>query len=181
MCATQHTIRNGAGGAGGRGGIAHDPDRQQEAEHAKAYVQAAGNHPCACGSSKKYKLCCATAEEKALKALQERRLVLVSIQNGSTASNDAAMKGVHDFKADPNYGPSTELVAIDPADPAEAGFLKLLQVAPQTKEAVTVCLRPPGQAIARFSGGTDKDMIVAAVSAGGGCGPNGCGPGGCGE
>ena len=67
MRATQHAIRNGAGGAGGRGGIAHDPDRQQEAEHAKAYLQAAWNHPCACGSSKKYKLCCATAEEKALR------------------------------------------------------------------------------------------------------------------
>jgi len=121
------------------------------------------------------------AEEKSLKALQERRLVLVSIQNGSTASNDAAMKGVEDFMADPNYGPSTELVTVDPADPAEAGFLKALQVAPQTKEAITVCLRPPGQAIARFSGGTEKEVIVAALSAGGGCGPSGCGPGGCGE
>ncbi len=46
-------------------------------------------------------------EEKSLKALQERRVVLVSIQNGSTASNDAAMKGVQDFKADPDFGSST--------------------------------------------------------------------------
>lgn len=120
-------------------------------------------------------------EEKSLKALQDRRLVLVSIQNGRTSSNDAAMKGVRDFKADPNYGPSTELVTIDPSDPAETGFLRALQVTPETAEAVTVCLVPPGRAIARFSGGTEKEAIVAALSTGGGCGPNGCGPGGCGQ
>jgi len=120
-------------------------------------------------------------EEKSLKALQERRLVLVSIQNGSTASNDAAMKGVQDFKADPDFAPSTVMVTVDPADPAEAGFLKALQVAPQTREAITVCLAPPGLAVARFSGGTEKEMIVTAFSTAGGCGPNGCGPSGCGK
>jgi hypothetical protein len=120
-------------------------------------------------------------EERSLKALQERRVVLVSIQNESTASNDAAMKGVQDFKADPDFGPSTELVTLDPADPAEARFLKALKVAPQTKDAITVCLVPPGQAVARFAGGTEKETIVAAFTSGGGCGPSGCGPSGCGN
>ncbi len=72
-------------------------------------------------------------------------------------------------------------MTVDPADPAEAGFLKALQVVPQTKEAITVCLVPPGQAVARFSGGTEKETIVAALSNGGGCGPSGCGPSGCGK
>jgi hypothetical protein len=116
-------------------------------------------------------------EEKSLKALQERRMVLVCVQNGNTELNDAAMKGVQDFKADPNFGPSTEIVTLDPVDPAEAGFLKALQVAPQTDAAVTVCLVPPGTAVARFTGGTTKETIVAALSS---CGPSGCGPKGCG-
>ncbi len=120
-------------------------------------------------------------QEKSLKALQERRIVILSIQNGTTASNEAAMKGVRELKTDPNFGPSTVLVAIDPADPVESGFLEALQVSPQTKEAITVCLVPPGRAIARFNGGTEKDAIVAALSSGGGCGPNGCGPNGCGN
>jgi hypothetical protein len=120
-------------------------------------------------------------EEKSLKALQERRLVIVSIQNERTTSNDKAMRGVRDFEADPRYESLTELVTLDPTDPAEARFLKALQVDPQTKEAITVCLLPPGQAVARFTGETKKETIAAAYTSGGGCGPNGCGPSGCGN
>lgn len=120
-------------------------------------------------------------EEKTLKALQERRLVLVCVQNGNTKLNDDAMKGVQDFKADPNFGPSTEIVTLDPTDPSESEFLKALRVAPQTNTAVTVCLVPPGRAIASFTGGTKKETIVTALSSGGGCGPSGCGPSGCGK
>jgi hypothetical protein len=120
-------------------------------------------------------------EEKSLKALQERKVVLLCVQNGNTKLNGDAMKGVQDFKADPNFGPSTEIVTLDPADPSESEFLKMLQVAPQTASAVTVCLVPPGQAVARFTGETRKETIVAALSSGGGCGPGGCGPSGCGK
>jgi hypothetical protein len=120
-------------------------------------------------------------EETSLKALQERKVVLLCVQNGSTKLNDDAMKGVQDFKADPNFGSSTEVVILDPADPSESEFLKALQVAPQTNSAITVCLVPPGNAAARFTGATKKETIVAAISSSGGCGPGGCGPGGCGK
>jgi len=120
-------------------------------------------------------------EEKSLKALQASRVVLVCVQNGDTELNDAAMKGVQDIKADPKFGPSTEIVTLDPVDPAEAGFLKALQVAPQTKEAVTVCVAPPGRVVARFTGATKKETIVAALSSGGGCSSKGCSPKGCGK
>ena len=120
-------------------------------------------------------------EEKSLKAHQERRVVLVCVQYESTASNDAAMKGVLDLKADPDFGPYTEILALDPVDPAESGFLKALQVASQTEEAVTVCLVPPGTAVARFTGETQKESLVAALSSSEGCGPSGCGPSGCGK
>jgi len=120
-------------------------------------------------------------EEKSLKALQESRLVIVSVQNKRTSSNDEAMRGVRDFMADPSYGPFTELVTVDPADQAETRFLEAMQVDPQTKEAITVCLRPPGQAVAKFTGETMKETIATAYTTGGGCGPDGCGPSGCGN
>jgi hypothetical protein len=122
-----------------------------------------------------------SCEEKTLKALQERRVVVVCVQNGNTKLNDDAMKGVQDLKADPNFGAFTEIVTLDPVDPSESDFLKALQVAPQTDTAVTVCLVPPGRAIARFTGGTKKETIVAALSSKAGCGPAGCGPSGCGK
>jgi hypothetical protein len=118
--------------------------------------------------------------ERSLKALQDRRVVLVCIQNASTASNDVAMKGVQDVKADPGFGPSTEIVVLDPGNPAESEFLAVLQVDPQMNEAVTVCLVPPGRAVARFEGATDKGTIVAALIGSTSCGPGGCGPKGCG-
>ena len=120
-------------------------------------------------------------EEKSLKALQDRRVVLVCVQNKSTELNEAALKGVQDYKADPNFGPSADIIMLDPADPSEAEFLKALQVAPQTKAAVTVCLIPPGNAVARLTGETRKETIVAALTSSSGCGPGGCGPGGCGQ
>ena len=118
--------------------------------------------------------------EKSLKALQDRRVVLVCVQNGSTTSNDSAMKGVQDVKADPGFGPSTEVVEVDPANPAESEFLAALKVDPQMSEAVTVCLVPPGRAVAKFEGATDKKAIIAALTSSTSCGPSGCGPKGCG-
>ena len=38
-----------------------------------------------------------------LKALQDRKLVLLCLQNSQTANNEAALKGVKDFKADPRF------------------------------------------------------------------------------
>ena len=121
------------------------------------------------------------AQEKALKALQSRKLVLLCVQNDSTRGNDAAMKGVKGFKADPRFGQATEIVMVDPSDSAEARMLGDFKVDAKTKDAVTVLLAPPGSVLASFSGATDKDTLIAKVTSsvsgcGSGCGPNGCGP-----
>jgi len=72
-------------------------------------------------------------------------------------------------------------VTLDPSDQAEAGFLTDLQVPSDTKEAVTVFVVPPGQAIGKIEGATNKDALVELLSkANTSCGPGGCGPGGCG-
>jgi hypothetical protein len=118
--------------------------------------------------------------EKCMKHLQDNRLVFLCMQNGSTKSNDEAMKGVREFKADARFAPATEIVMLDPTDAAEASFLKDLQVDPKTESAVTIFLAPPGVPVAMYEGATNKDTIVAALQkASSSCGPGGCGPGGC--
>lgn len=118
--------------------------------------------------------------ENCMAALQKGKLVFLCVQNASTNSNDDAMKGVNEFKADAKYGSATEIVMLDPSDSAEAAFLGDLQIDPKTGVAVTTFLVPPGSPIAQFEGATTKDeLMVALQKAATSCGPGGCGPGGC--
>jgi hypothetical protein len=120
--------------------------------------------------------------EKVMKSLQNGKLLFVCVQNEKTKANDAAMQGVRDFQADERFASATEIVTLDPTDKKETRFLSDLKVASDTAEAVTVCLVPPGKAIGKFEGATDKDALVELISKAGSscCGPGGCGPGGCG-
>jgi len=113
-----------------------------------------------------------------LKGLQDRKLVFVCVQNDATKSNAAAMKGVQDFKADRRFSGTTEIVILDPAKTEESKFLGQLGVAPDTKEAVTVFLAPPGTVVGKFQGATKKSQLEAslqkaAADCGTGCGPVG--------
>lgn len=115
-----------------------------------------------------------------LKALQDRKLVLLCIQNQQTQYAQAAWQGAQQFKTDARFAAATEVVTIDPTDSTEASFLQTLQVDPRTPTAVTVLLAPPGQPVARFAGAVSKDQLVAkVVAAQSSCCPGGkCGPGG---
>lgn len=115
-----------------------------------------------------------------LKALQDRKLVLLCAQNGTTKSNDVAMKGVDEFKADERFAQATEIVKVDPSDAAETKFLAQLQIDPKVAQATTVFLAPPGAIIGTVAGATEKNKLVAMLqAASSGCGPSGCGPSGC--
>jgi hypothetical protein len=125
--------------------------------------------------------------QQCMKALQDRRLVFVCVQNGTTKSNDAAMQGVNDFKADAKFAKLTEVVKVDPTDAGERKLLGQLQVDPKATEATTAFLAPPGVLLAKVTGATDKKTLEAALqkaSSGSGCGPgsSSCAPGapGCG-
>ena len=119
--------------------------------------------------------------EKCMKALQENKLVLLCVQNGSTEFNEEAMRGVRDFQGDSRFGHATEVVMLDPADAAERSFLADLKIDPQGSEAVTAFIVPPGSVIAEFKGATDKEELISVLQqASTSCGPGGCGPGGCG-
>jgi len=115
---------------------------------------------------------------RCMKALQDRKLVLLCVQNEKTQFGQAALQGVQGFKTDARFAAATEVVMIDPGDSAETSFLQAVQVDPHTSTAVTVLLAPPGQPVAKFAGAVTKDQIVAKVQAGP-CAGGKCGPGGC--
>lgn len=126
-------------------------------------------------------IACAS-EQQCMKALQDGKLVFVCAQNASTKSNEEAMKGVNDFKADTRFVQFTEVVTIDPAAASDQSFLTKLKIDPQMTEATTAFIAPPGSVISKVNGATSKDALVAALTAAssGGCGAGGCGPKGCG-
>ena len=119
---------------------------------------------------------------KCLKALQDRKLVLLCVQNQKTQFTQVAMSASQSFKADARFAGATEVVTVDPEDRAEAALLQEPKVDPRTPEAVTVLLAPPGQPIAKFAGAVTKEQIVAKVASAksGPCADGKCGPGGCG-
>ncbi len=105
--------------------------------------------------------------ERCLKALQDGKLVLMSVRSAETTYNDEAMKGVLAFKADGEYALNTEIITIDPSKEDEAKFLKNFKVDPKTTQAVTVFLAPPGKVLGTYTGATDKKTLVAALTASG--------------
>ncbi len=117
-------------------------------------------------------------EAECLKALQDRKVVFVCIQNQATRHNAEALHGIQQFKADKAYSKTTEIVMLDPRDTAEADFLRKLDVDSEPPEAITVMLAPPGKPIGTFTGPTDKSTLVAtAKKAAAGCDPkSGCCP-----
>lgn len=113
-----------------------------------------------------------------MRVLQQRKLVLLCVQNQQTQLSQAALQGARAFTADARFTQAAEVITVDPADGAETPFLQSLQVDPRTPTAVTVLLAPPGRPVARFAGAVTKDQIVAKVQAGP-CANGKCGPGGC--
>lgn len=119
-----------------------------------------------------------------LKALQARKLVLLSVQRRTPYIQQVSLqRGVSDFAADARFAGATEIVTIDPADPAEVSFLRSLQVDAQSNVSAVVFLAPPGSLIGKFDGAVSKEQLVAKLQAaqsnpcaGGKCGPGGCGP-----
>jgi hypothetical protein len=101
--------------------------------------------------------------QQCFKSLQDRKLTFVCMQNASTKANDAAMKGVNEFKADPQYAEDVEVVKVDPADPKEAKFMAQLKANPKAKTANTTFLAPPGMIIAQVEGGTTKASLKASL------------------
>lgn len=118
---------------------------------------------------------------RCLKALQERKLVLLCLQNDQTVNNDAALQGVRDFKADQRFSNAAEIIMINPADKNEHRFLNQLSLGTHSNQALTVLISPPAEVIGTYQGPTTKDKMITDLqkASSGCCGPGGCCPGGC--
>lgn len=115
-----------------------------------------------------------------LKALQDRKLVFLCLQNNQTLNNEEALKGVRNFKADSRFTDATEIIFINPSDTQEANFLNQLSLDIHSPQALTVLISPPAEIIGNYSGATSKDQILSDLenATSGCCGPGGCCPGG---
>ncbi len=105
-----------------------------------------------------------------LKALQERKLVLLCLQDSP--------EGVNEFKADPRFANATEIVRIDPSHKNEREFLQQLGI--DTQSTMVVLISPPAEVIGRYQGGVTKAQLVSDLqkATSGCCCPGGCCPGG---
>lgn len=99
-----------------------------------------------------------------MKALQHNKLVLVCVQ---PANSRELPQGVRDFKADKRYQAATEIISISTNDPAEAAFLRQLQIDPATTSPVTVFLGPPGMQLGKFNGTLAKEQLVEILQTSG--------------
>jgi len=98
------------------------------------------------------------AKAACLKASQERKLLLLCIQNKETFLNKESLLGITEFKEDPRF--SAEIVMVDPADVKEKDFLEKLGVNIHAKEAQIAFLTPINKIIGLYSGAIKKDQLV---------------------
>lgn len=97
-----------------------------------------------------------------LKAVQQRKLLLLCVQNQNCQHHQEALAAAQQFSNDPRFSQGTDLVVVNPADPAEAKFLADLQIDPRTPLALTVFLAPNGQAIGKFAGSLTKEALITS-------------------
>jgi hypothetical protein len=101
------------------------------------------------------------AQQQCLKALQDKKVVVLCACAKGVAEDAPALKGIREFKADPKYS-AAEVVRFDPADQVEAGFMKQLNIDPNV-ELTTVMLAPPRTLLKKFTGEVTKAGLIGAL------------------
>jgi len=109
-----------------------------------------------------------------MKALQDKKLVLLCVEPSSQVKQVSVQKGVQDFTEDEEYTKNSKVVTINAGDTAEATFLKDLRVDPKTADRVTVLMAPPAAVVGTFVGDVTKGQLTTKLkSAQSGCVPGG--------
>jgi hypothetical protein len=117
---------------------------------------------------------------KVIKAVRERKVAVVSLQNLKTKFNAESSKVADAFANDPKLKGNVEIIQGDPDDLKNQEFLTQCEIKKPVSTSTLVLLAPPSGAIlGAFSGDsvTKDDLINALTPPGGGCGSSGgCGP-----
>ena len=106
-------------------------------------------------------------QQDCLKALQDKKTVVVCAYDKTVAADDPSVKAVGEFHADAKYAQLTEVVKIDPADAAEEKFLKQLKVDAKTA-LTTIMLAPPRTLLKTFTGAVSRGELERAMKSGSG-------------
>ncbi|MFN4260755.1 MAG: hypothetical protein ACK4RK_15770 [Gemmataceae bacterium] len=120
------------------------------------------------------------ATQSAMKAMQDRKLLLLCLHNPARPFAPTALQGVTDFQRDNRYAQAVVVLDVNIADPREETFLQQLQVHSQGPSTV-LFMAPSGATLGKFEGGVAaKDQLIHKLQAAqSGCCPGGCCPGGC--
>ena len=99
--------------------------------------------------------------------MQDRKLVLVCVQ---TSARSATPAGVQDFQADPEFKDRVAVISVRANDPAEAPFLKQMEINPaQVKTSSIVFMAPPAVLVGKFSSTATMQEMAAALHKAGKC------------
>lgn len=103
---------------------------------------------------------------QAMKALQENKLVFVTVQGSGTPTTPTALQ---EFAADPHFNTRMVSLTMKATDPAEARFVAEMEIDARTQATQLSLLAPPGVLVGKFSPTTPKNTIAAAIAEAGKC------------
>lgn len=104
---------------------------------------------------------------RCMKALQANKIVCVHVK---PAANAPLPSCATQFAADPDFQARTELVSFTIDDPAEARFLKDMDINPAAvRGSIVSVLAPPGSLVGKFSESATKTHIINKLHAAGKC------------
>jgi len=102
-----------------------------------------------------------------MKAMQDRKLVLVCVHTSPRSQTPAA---VVDFQADPEFKDRLRVISVQSNDRSEAPFLKQMEIEPASLSGSTVVfLAPPAVLVGKFPSSATKAQMAAALHAAGKC------------
>ncbi len=102
----------------------------------------------------------------AMKALQENKLVFVTVQG---SSQNIVPPALREFQSDPHFNTRMVTLNMNAADPAEARFAAEMGVDPRAAATQLSLLAPPGVLVGKFAASTAKNSIAAAIAEAGKC------------
>jgi hypothetical protein len=117
---------------------------------------------------------------KIIKAVRERKVAVVVLENSKTRFNAESSRVADEFANDPQLKGKVEIIQGNPDDPKIQEFLAQVDIKKPVSTSTLVLLAPPGGAImGTFSGDrvTKDDLITALTPPSSGCGSGGCSPG----
>lgn len=103
---------------------------------------------------------------QAMKALQENKIVFVTVQGSSNPVTPTALR---EFAADPHFNTRMVSLTMNASDPAEAKFMAEMDIDARTAATQLSLLAPPGILVGKYAATTPMKTIAAALAEAGKC------------